>query len=162
MAIKSMEDLFLHELQDLYDAEHQIVEALPMMAQNAGAKDLKAAFEDHLTMTKQQIKRLDQVFKIIGAEPERKTCDGMKGLIKEANHVIEEKLTGAIKDAAMIAAAQKVEHYEIAGYGTLRTFAYLMGFNEAAQLLQQTLDEEEQTDKNLTQIANKINVKAIG
>jgi ferritin-like metal-binding protein YciE len=162
MARKSMEELFLHELKDLYDAEHKITESLPTLAQAAGSQDLKAAFEEHLAQTKQQIKRLEQVFSNVGQKPQRENCAGMQGLVEEANKILEEGLRGAVKDAALIACAQKVEHYEIASYGTLRTFAYLLGNDEAAQLLQQTLDEEEQTDKKLTQLANKINIKAAG
>lgn len=161
MNIQTMEDLFLHELKDTYDAEHKITEALPKMMQSTSSNELKSAFQEHLTQTQQQIKRLEQVFSIIGAQPERENCEAMQGLVQEAQEILQMGLSGSVGDAALIAAAQKVEHYEIAGYGTLRTFAYLMGFDDAAQLLQTTLDEEEQTDKKLTQIANKINMKAM-
>lgn len=159
--IKSLEDLFVHELQDIYDAEHQLTEALPLMAEATSSSELKSAFRNHLRQTEQHIKRLDQVFSAVGQKPSRKTCEAMKGLIKEGQHAIKEDMPSDVKDAALIAAAQRVEHYEIAGYGTLRTFAYVLGHQEAAPILQQTLDEEEQTDKMLTQIANRINTEAM-
>jgi ferritin-like metal-binding protein YciE len=161
MAILSFEDLLLHELKDLYDAEHQIVKALPKMAKAASSSELKSAFEEHLEQSQQHIKRLEQVFGALNKKPARQTCEAMKGLITEGDETIQEKMDGLIKDAALIAAAQRVEHYEMAGYGTVRTFANLLGHNEAAQLLQTTLDEEEQTDKTLSQIANSINVAAM-
>jgi ferritin-like metal-binding protein YciE len=160
--IKSFEDLFLHELQDTYDAEFQLTEALPKMAEAASSSELKAAFNNHLRQTKTHITRLEQVFKAVGEKPTRKTCEAMKGLIKEGQHILKEDMPDQIKDAALIASAQRVEHYEIAAYGTMRTFAYVLGNQEIAPILQQTLDEEEQTDKMLTQIANRINTEAAG
>lgn len=162
MAIKSLEDLFMDELKDLYDAEHQLTEALPKMAEAAHSRELKAAFNDHLKQTKTHIKRLEEIFGIAGAKPARKTCEAMKGLVKEGSSVLKEEMPDMVKDAALIASAQRVEHYEMAGYGTLRTFAYVLGYQDVAPLLQQTLDEEEATDKALTQIANSINVEAAG
>lgn len=160
--VESLADLFLDELKDIYDAEHQLVEALPKMAEAASSSELKTAFNNHLKQTKTHISRLEEVFKLVGAKAERKTCDAMKGLIKEADKVLKEDMPAAVHDAALIASAQRVEHYEIAGYGTLRTFAYVLNNKEMAPILQQTLDEEEQTDKMLTQVANKINAEAAG
>jgi ferritin-like metal-binding protein YciE len=160
MAINTLEDLFMDELKDLYDAEHQILEALPKMAEAATARELKTAFNNHLTQTKGHVARLEQIFKIAEVKPARKTCDAMKGIIKEGDKLLKEAMPDAVKDAALIAAAQRVEHYEMAGYGTLRTFAYVLGYAEVAPLLQATLDEEEETDKKLTQVANQINLVA--
>jgi ferritin-like metal-binding protein YciE len=161
MPIQSFEDLLLHELKDLYDAEHQIVKALPKMAKTVYSSELKAAFEDHLDQSQQHIRRLEQVFETLNKKPARETCEAMKGLIAEGDETMQEKMDGLLKDAALIAAAQRVEHYEMAGYGTVRTFANLLGYHEASQLLQMTLDEEEQTDKLLSQIANGVNVAAM-
>lgn len=160
--MNSFNDLFLHELQDIYDAEHQLTEALPLMAEAATSSELKAAFTNHLRQTKTHITRLEQVFKAVGEKPTRKTCEAMKGLIKEGSQTMKDDMPNHIMDAALIASAQRVEHYEISAYGTLRTFAYVMGNQEVAPILQQTLDEEEQTDKMLTQIANRINTEAAG
>ncbi len=162
MAIQSLQDLFVHELKDLYDAEHQLVEALPQMAAGATSADLKSAFKNHLTQTREHIKRLEQVFKAVDMKPTRKTCEAMKGLIKEGSSMLKEDAAHIVKDAGLIAAAQRVEHYEMAGYGTLRTFAYVLGHQDAAQLLQTTLDEEERTDKHLSELANSINTEAAG
>ncbi|MBZ0291552.1 MAG: ferritin-like domain-containing protein [Anaerolineae bacterium] len=161
MEFKSFEHLFLFELKDIYDAEHQLVEALPKMAEAASNKELKNAFNEHLKQTKNHVKRLEQVFETIGEKPSRETCDAMKGLVSEGEDVVKGKGDSNVKDAALIAAAQRVEHYEMAGYGTLRTYAYTMGNQEAARLLQETLDEEEETDKKLTNIANTVNEKAM-
>lgn len=161
MAIQTLEDLFVDELKDLYDAEHQLLDALPKMAEEATSRDLTAAFNNHLKQTRTHITRLEQIFNIAGLKPTRKTCEAMKGLIKEGSHVLKEEMPSEVKDAALIAAAQRVEHYEIAGYGTLRTFAYVLDYKDVAPLLQQTLDEEEETDKSLSQLANKINQKAV-
>lgn len=160
MSANSLHELFVEELKDLYDAEHQITEALPKMRQAASSTQLKKAFEDHLAMTEKQIKRLEQVFEALDQKPSRKTCKGMQGLIKEGSEIISEKMDSDVRDAALITAAQKVEHYEIASYGSVRTFANLMGHDRAAKLLQQTLDEEGQTDEKLTQIAETLNQRA--
>lgn len=160
MSINTLDELLVDELQDLYDAEHQLVEALPKMAEAATSSELQSAFKDHLKLTKEHIKRLEQAFKHLGEKAERKTCKAMKGLVKEGEDVIKEDMNPTVKDAALIAAAQRVEHYEMAGYGTTRTFAYTLGHQDVAKLMQQTLDEEEQTDKTLTQIADGINTKA--
>lgn len=161
MELNSLEELFVHELKDLYDAEHQLIDALPKMADAAGHKALKDAFNEHLKQTRTHVKRLEQVFETVDEKPVRETCDAMKGLVSEGEDVIKGKGDSDVKDAALIAAAQRVEHYEMAGYGTLRTYAYNLGNTEAAQLLQETLDEEEATDKKLTKIANTVNQKAM-
>lgn len=162
MQMKQLKDLLAHELQDVYDAEHQITRALPKMMEAASSTELKNAFQEHLTQSEEQISRLEQVFRMLKVEAERVPCKGMQGLIKEGNELLEEQKPGEVLDAALISAAQKVEHYEMAAYGSLRTYAYQLGFQDAAQLLQQTLDEEEMTDKKLTQIAGQVNQEAIG
>jgi ferritin-like metal-binding protein YciE len=157
----TLNDLFLHELKDLYDAEHQLTEALPQMADAAASSDLRTAFNSHLLETREHINRLKQVFQRIGQEPERQTCPAMKGLVKEGSEAISATGDAKVKDAALIASAQRVEHYEMAGYGTLRTFARQLGLNDIASLLQKTLDEEGAADKKLTRIAEShINVEA--
>lgn len=150
------EDLFHQGLQDLYDAEKQILQALPKMAEAASSEELTAAFQDHLEQTKEQVKRLEKVFKQIGEKPAAKTCEGMQGLIKEGEKMIAEMPKSAVLDAGLIAAAQKVEHYEISGYGTARTMAEMLGQQDAAELLEETLDEEKATDESLTEIAESI------
>lgn len=160
MSAKSLHGLMIEELKDLYDAEHQITEALPKMAKAATSTQLKQGFEKHLKETETQIKRLEQVFTSIGEKASRKTCKGMKGLITEGQEMMKE-LEGDVLDAALIVAAQKVEHYEMAAYGSLRDWAILMGHNEAAQMLQTTLDEEGATDKKLTQVAQSLNIEAM-
>lgn len=159
MSADTMEKLFVAELKDLYSAEKQITRALPKMAKNATSNDLKTAFETHLKETEGQIERLDRVFEILGKSSSGKTCKGMQGLIEEGSEQMQE-LEGEILDAALICAAQKVEHYEMAGYGSARTWAQQLGQKEIADLLQQTLDEEGQTDHKLTQLAGKINKQA--
>lgn len=159
MKVDTAEKLFIDELKDLYSAEKQITRALPKMAKAASSAELKEAFQMHLEQTKGQIERLDRVFEILGKSAGGKTCQGMKGLLEEGSEMIEQT-EGDVRDAAMIAAAQKVEHYEIAGYGSVRTFAELMGQSEIAELLQETLNEEGATDKKLTQIAKKVNRQA--
>lgn len=157
MSLQRLEDLFVHELKDLYDAEHQIVEALPELKKAAASNDLRSAFAEHLEQSKTHIQRLKQVFDHLKQKPARETCAGMKGLVKEGQKVLQEEMSAGVRDAALIGAAQRVEHYEMAGYGTLRTYAHTLGYHEIAELLQQTLDEEEMTDKRLTQLANKLN-----
>ncbi|MDB5296568.1 MAG: hypothetical protein JWO31_2551 [Phycisphaerales bacterium] len=151
--LDSFDDLFSHQLQDVYDAEHQIMEALPLMAGAASSSDLKNAFNVHLMETREQAKRLEQVFKLLGTEPKRVTCPAMKGLIKEGNEAVTATGDPKVKDAALIASAQRVEHYEIAAYGTLRALARQLGQDQAAALFQKTLDEEGNTDKKLTRLA---------
>lgn len=160
-ALNTFEDLFVEQLQDLHDAEQRLTKALPKMAAAAHNPALKSAFEEHLRQTQNHVTRLEQVFKSLGKTPQSKTCEAMKGLVEEGSEVINGKGDPDVKDAALIAAAQRVEHYEIAGYGTVRTFAQRLGKNEAARLLQETLNEEAETDKKLTGLAEKaINPKA--
>jgi ferritin-like metal-binding protein YciE len=160
MEMESLRDLYIHELKDLYSAENQLVKALPKMAKAATAKSLKAGFEKHLKETREHVERLKKVFSELGVSPGMKKCKAMEGLIEEGEHVIEEDAAPEVKDAALIAAAQRVEHYEMAGYGCVRTYAGLLGDKKAAQTLQKTLDEEGATDKKLTELAKGINVKA--
>jgi ferritin-like metal-binding protein YciE len=160
-ALNSFDDLFVEQLQDLYDAEQRLTKALPKMAAAAHNPALKSAFEQHLQQTQNHVSRLEQVFKGLGKSAQTKTCEAMKGLVDEGSEVISGKGDPDVKDAALIAAAQRVEHYEIAGYGTVRTFARRLGKSEAARLLQETLDEEAETDKKLTGLAEQaINPKA--
>lgn len=160
MKVDTVEKLFMNELKDLYSAEKQITRALPKMAKAATSEELRQAFQTHLEETKGQIERLDRVFEILGAKASAKTCEGMKGLIEEGSEMIEDAAEGEVRDAGLISAAQRVEHYEIAAYGTVRTMADMMGQKEIAQLLQETLDEEGKTDKLLTKIAMRVNKQA--
>jgi ferritin-like metal-binding protein YciE len=160
MELASLEALYISELKDLYSAEQQLVKALPKMAKAATSKELKKGFEHHLKQTRGHIARLEKVFKAIEASPRGKKCKAMEGLIKEGAELIKEKAEPEVLDAALIAAAQRVEHYEIAGYGCVRTYARILGDQESASLLQQTLDEESQTDETLTQLAESINIEA--
>jgi ferritin-like metal-binding protein YciE len=152
-SLNSFDDLFSHQLADVYDAEIQLTEALPKMADAARASDLRNAFNTHLMETRDHVKRLEQVFQRLGRSPERQSCPAMKGLIKEGNEAVTATGDPSVKDAALIAAAQRVEHYEIAAYGTLRTLARQVGLTDVASLLQKTLDEEGSCDKKLTAIA---------
>lgn len=149
----SLEELFMHELKDLYDAEKRITEALPQMAEKAASPGLKKAFQKHLQQTEKHVERLESVFEHRGVKPERVKCDAMVGLIKEGGAVLSAEGDHDVLDAALIAAAQKVEHYEIAGYGTARSFARQLSDEYSAELLEQTLDEEKATDEKLTEIA---------
>jgi len=150
------DELFRDQLEDLYDAEKQIIQALPKMSEAASNEELKAAFDEHLQQTREQVKRLDRVFKSIGEKPKGKTCEGMQGLLKEGEKMIAEIPQSPVRDAALIGAAQKVEHYEISGYGTARTMAEMLGQQDSAELLEETLDEEKATDDTLTEIAESI------
>ncbi len=159
--LDSLQDLLVEELQDLYDAEQQLTEALPKMAKAAKNAQLQKAFNAHLTETEEHVRRLEQAFEALGEKAKRKTCKAMKGLVAEGSEVIEEDAVPEVKDAALIAAAQRVEHYEMAGYGAARTFAKTLGENEVAELLQTTLDEEGEADKKLTKIAeSQVNERA--
>jgi len=161
MRLDSLRDLLIDELRDLYSAENQLVKALPKMAKAASSEELRTAFEEHLEETVNQVKRLDKVFKKLDASSRGKKCKAMEGLVEEGKEVIEEDAEDAVKDAALICAAQRVEHYEMAGYGCARTFATLLEETEVAELLQETLDEEGAADKKLTEIAEtSINVEA--
>jgi ferritin-like metal-binding protein YciE len=162
MKLESLKDLYMEQLKDLYSAETQLVDALPKMADAASSPELKNAFREHLNQTRQHVDRLEQIFKKIGESPKGETCEGMKGLIKEGSAMIKMKGEPEVIDAGLIAAAQRVEHYEIAGYGTVRTYAELLGDDNAVRLLERTLQEEEETDEKLTEIAEShINQEAI-
>jgi ferritin-like metal-binding protein YciE len=160
MSLGSLDELFLHQLKDTYDAEKQLTKALPKMKKGANSEELAAAFDEHLAVTKQHIERLERVFEIIGKPARGKKCAGMEGLVKEGAEVLEEEGTEATLDAALIAAAQKVEHYEIAAYGTMVAHAEILGLKEAAKLLKQTLAEEKQADETLSKVASSINFEA--
>jgi ferritin-like metal-binding protein YciE len=161
MKLRTLDDLFIQELKDLYDAEHQIIKALPKMAKAADSPDLRAAFEEHLEQTHGQVERLNQVFEALGKSPRGKKCEAMKGLLDEGEEMISQDAEPDARDAGLIAAAQKVEHYEIAGYGTARAFAEMLGHDEAESLLRATLDEEKATDEKLTELAmSRVNVRA--
>jgi ferritin-like metal-binding protein YciE len=161
MKLENLNDLLVDHLKDLYDAEHQITKALPKMSKAASSPQLKTAFDQHLSETENQIRRLEQVFDLLGTKASRKSCKAMKGLIEEGQELLEEDATPEVLDAGLIGAAQKVEHYEMAAYGAVRTYARILGMREAAALLQQTLDEEGNADKKLTQLAeSSINVQA--
>ena len=153
LRLDNLDDLLMLELKDLYSAEEQLIKALPNMSDAAHSPELKSAFDQHLGETRRQKDRLDKAFRMIGCEPEAESCEAMQGLIAEGNEIISAEGDPEVKDAALIAAAQRVEHYEIAGYGCARTFAMRLGRSDVADLLQQTLDEEGNADKILTQIA---------
>ena len=159
MAAENLQELFVEELRDVYDAEKQITKALPKMAKAVESDELRAAFEEHLEITRMQINRLEEVFKSLGLAARGKTCDGMKGLLEEGQSHMEE-LDGSTLDAALIGAAQRVEHYEMAAYGTLATWADLLGYQDAKDLLGQTLEEEKEADEKLSGLAGQINPEA--
>ncbi len=161
--LDSLDPLLNEELRDLLDAEKQLTRALPKMARSASSPDLKAAFEEHLEQTEQQLSRLQQAFGDLGQAPRPKKCAGMRGLIEEGEEVLKEAEKGPVRDAALIAAAQKAEHYEISAYGTARTHAEVLGHGDVASLLEQTLKEEKATDEKLTGLAEGIsNPEAAG
>jgi ferritin-like metal-binding protein YciE len=160
MEIKDLRDFYVAELKDLYSAENQIVSALPKMIKAATSKKLKAGFEEHLNQTCEHVTRLERIFEAMGQSPKGKKCKGMEGLLEEGKEIIEEGDTPEVIDEGLIAAAQHVEHYEIAGYGSIRTYAELLGDKRAALLLQKTLGEEKETDQKLTRLAESINVEA--
>src|SRR5439155_3536155 len=148
------------QLRDLYDAENQLIKALPNMAEASTSDELRQGFEEHLEQTRGHAQRLETIFQKLDQKAKGKKCKGMEGLVKEGSEVLEEDMDENVKDAAIIAAAQRVEHYEISGYGTARTFATLLGDREATALLEQTLNEEKETDRRLTELAEGINVEA--
>ena len=160
MKIENLKDLLVHELKDLYSAETQIMEALPKMAEAAHSQELKKAFNDHLEETKGQKQRLEEIFKHFDYKPGGQKCDAAEGLIEEGEEIIEELDKGELRDAALIGAAQRVEHYEMAGYGTARTFAEVLGLSEVQRLLQETLDQEGEANKLLTELSKKLNRQA--
>jgi ferritin-like metal-binding protein YciE len=160
MKVESIEDLFLDELKDLYSAEKQITKALPKLVKAASTEELSAAFESHLEETKGHVERLEEIFQKLGKKGTGKTCEGMKGVLEEGSEVIHEIEKGPIRDAGLIAAAQRVEHYEIAGYGSVRAFAQLLGKTDIAKLLENTLKEEKAADEKLTKISGSVNQEA--
>jgi len=158
--VESLEELLQEELKDIYDAEKQLTKALPKLAKKATSPELKSAFEEHLQQTEEHVERLEQVFEQLELPARGKKCEGMKHLISEGDEMIRDAEDDDTRDAVMIASAQKVEHYEIASYGTLRTWANLLGKSEVASLLEETLEEEKETDQRLTSIAESVNVEA--
>ncbi len=162
MASESLQDIYVEQLKDLYSAEQQILKALPKMAKAATHEDLRSAFEDHEVQTRTHVERLDKIFTQLGEKPGGHKCKGMEGLLAEGDELLEEHEESEALDVAMIAAAQRVEHYEIAGYGSVRTFANMLGLGDQADILQRTLDEEGDTDKKLTGLAETvINIDAV-
>src|ERR1700752_1804208 len=160
MANVGLRDLYIDELKDLYNAENQLVKALPKMAKAASYNGLTQGFEEHMEQTRGHVQRLEQIFKSLDESPKGKKCTGMEGLVKEGSEVMEEDFEGALMDAALIGAAQRVEHYEIAAYGTASEFAKLLGESEHVTLLEETLQEEKETDEKLTNLAKEINSQA--
>jgi ferritin-like metal-binding protein YciE len=160
MSISNLQDVFVHELKDVLDAEKRILKALPKMVKAASSEELKAAFQEHATQTEEQVTRLEQVFKSLDKAARGKHCLAMEGLIKEAEELIKEEDPSPALDAALICAAQKVEHYEIASYGSLATWAELLGLEDAVDLLKETLGEEKETDEKLNEIASELNLVA--
>jgi ferritin-like metal-binding protein YciE len=161
MKLESLKDLYLEQLKDLYSAETQLVDALPKMAEAANSPDLRKAFTDHLRQTEEHVRRLERVFQDLQQSPKGHVCEGMKGLIKEGEEMLKMKGDPAVLDAGLIAAAQRVEHYEMAGYGTVRTFAEQLGKSQHASLLERTLQEEKETDERLSALAEShVNVEA--
>jgi len=161
MPMHTLEDLFVHELKDLYSAEKQILRALPKMAKAASSEKLREGFEEHRRQTEGHVERLEQILEELGKPTRGPKCAGMEGILEEGKELMEEDMDESVCDAALIAAAQRVEHYEIAGYGTVRTLAKMLGHSDAEKLLQQTLDEEKETDEKLTELAeSEVNVAA--
>ena len=156
MRLDTLEKLYISELRDLYSAENQLLKALPKMAKGASSPELKDAFEKHLEQTKGHVERLEELFEQLDESPKGKACHGMKGLIEEGSEILKEDGEDPVLDAGIIVAAQKVEHYEIASYGSVRTFAQLLGKDEAAKLLQSTLNEESETNETLNRLAESI------
>jgi ferritin-like metal-binding protein YciE len=160
MEMESLKDLMIDELKDLYSAENQILKALPKMIKKATSPDLKAGFEKHLKETQVHVERLETIFQELEESPKGKKCKGMEGVIADGKELMEEDAEPDVMDAGLIGAAQHVEHYEMAGYGCVRTYAELLGLSKISKLLQKTLDEERATDEKLTQLAQNINVEA--
>jgi ferritin-like metal-binding protein YciE len=160
MEMESLKELFVDELKDLYSAENQILKALPKMIKKATSPELKRGFEKHLKETEVHVERLEKIFQQLEESPRGKKCKGMEGIIEDGKELMEEDAEPEVMDAGLIGAAQHVEHYEIAGYGCVRTYAELLGQTKIAALLQKTLDEEKATDEKLTQLAGNINVEA--
>jgi len=162
MSIEKLQDLFYHDLRDTLDAERQLTKALPKLAKAAESEELRAAFEEHLAVTEEQIARLEKIFQSLDKAARGKHCPGMEGLLQEGSELVKEEEPSAALDAALIGAAQKAEHYEIAAYGTLATYARILGMEEAVDLLETTLAEEKETDEKLTAIASELNLQAVG
>ena len=161
MKLESIDELFLHELQDLHSAERQLIVALPKMANKASSLELREAIANHLEQTKEHVGRIEEILEDLQLHVGRHKCKAMEGLIAEADEILSAKGLDAVRDAAMIGAAQRVEHYEIAGYGTARTYAEMLGYSKAAQTLQQTLDEEKEADELLSALAiTNVNIEA--
>jgi ferritin-like metal-binding protein YciE len=161
MSVESIEQLFISELKDLYSAEKQITKALPKMAKGASSPELRAAFESHLQETLGHVERLDQVFDTLGKSARGKVCHGMQGVLEEGAEMLEEIEKGEVRDAALISAAQRVEHYEMAAYGCVREYANLLGKQDLAELLEKTLEEEKAADEKLGMIAKRVNSQAL-
>jgi ferritin-like metal-binding protein YciE len=162
MADQGLKELYIDELKDIYNAETQLVKALPKLAKASSSDELREGFEEHLEQTKGHVERLEQIFEMLGESPKGKKCAGMEGLVEEGAEIMKEDLEGAVLDAALIGAAQRVEHYEIAAYGTVIAFANTLGENEQVSLLESTLAEEKETDEKLTELSTQINQQALG
>jgi ferritin-like metal-binding protein YciE len=160
MAANSFQELYVEQLQDLYSAEQQIIKALPKMIEAAQSEELRDALTEHLEVTRTQAGRIETICQELGEDPGNEKCKGMEGVLKEGSDLVKE-VPDEVRDAAIIAAAQRVEHYEMAGYGTARTYAQLLGFDEAANVLEQTLDEEKEADQTLSGLAEELNVEAL-
>ncbi|MGA2351110.1 MAG: ferritin-like domain-containing protein [Terracidiphilus sp.] len=160
MTVSTMDGLLVAELKDLYSAENQITKALPKLIKAASSNELRSAFEHHLKETEGHVQRLEQVFEILGSSPKGKTCNGMKGVLEEGSEMLDETAEGSVRDAALISAAQRVEHYEMAAYGTVRSYAETVGKPQISEILQKTLQEEKAADKKLTEVSEKLNRQA--
>jgi ferritin-like metal-binding protein YciE len=162
MEHSALKELYIDELRDIYNAESQLVKALPKMAKASTSDELRSGFESHLEQTRGHVQRLEEIFDALNEKPTGKKCAGMQGLVKEGEEIMDEDFEGQVMDTALISAAQRVEHYEIAAYGCVRSWAELLGESEAASLLEKTLEEEKATDQKLTELSEKINVEAKG
>ena len=160
MTMISFRDLYVEQLRDLYDSEHQLIKTLPKMAHASTSNELRQGFEHHLQQTKEHAERLENIFARLGEKAKGQKCKGMDGIVKEGSKFFDDNIPESVRDAALIAAAQRVEHYEIAGYGTARSFANLLGDHESGELLQKTLQEEKETDAKLNKLAESINLEA--
>ena len=160
MAEKTLKSVFVDELRDIYNAEQQLIKALPKMAKKATSEELQKGFEEHLEQTKEHAARIERIFGVLGEPVKGRKCKGMEGIVAEGSEVMSEDYKGAVMDASLISAAQRVEHYEIAAYGSVRAYAELMGESDAASLLKQTLEEEKETDQKLTDLSKQINEEA--
>lgn len=160
MTANSLHELYVEQLQDLYNAEYQIIKALPKMIEVAQAEELRNALNEHLEITRNQARRIETICRELGEDPENEKCKGIEGVIREGSELLK-KVSDEVRDVAIIAAAQRVEHYEMAGYGTARTYATLLSYDEAARLLEQTLEEEKEADKTFSRLAEELNVEAL-